>query len=154
MPTLSPAPAVPPASRKGRPDLATELRMTILRLSRRIRSESSAADVSESQYCVLSGLSAQGAMTPRALAERDGVQPPSMTRTIAGLEQAGLVARNDHPSDGRQVLIELTPAGAEVVRETRRRRSAWVSRRLAALSPEDRAVLSRAVDILKEMASQ
>ncbi|MEE6274145.1 MarR family transcriptional regulator [Georgenia sp. MJ206] len=153
MPTNSSATVMPASRTTRRPDLATELRVLILRLSRRIRTESNPADVSESQYCVLSGLTLNGPMTPRALAERDHVQPPTMTRTIATLEAAGHVTRSSHPSDGRQVLIELTPSGASLVRETRKRRNVWMAERLKGITAEEREVLTQAVRILERMAT-
>ncbi|WP_324650557.1 MarR family transcriptional regulator [Georgenia sp. H159] len=145
-------PSSPSTTTASRTDLATELRVTVLRLSRKIRSEAVAGDLSEAQYCVLAGLSHHGPTTPRALAERDGVQPPTMTRTIAALEGAGLVARSAHPTDGRQVHIELTDAGVDVVTETRRLRNAWMDDMLRGLSAKDRTTLEKAVAILRQVA--
>ena len=151
MPTTSPSTTT--ASRvPADPDLASDLRVTVLRLSRKIRSEAGREDLSEAQYCVLAGLTHHGPTTPRPLAERDGVQPPTMTRTIASLETAGLVARTGHPTDGRQVLIELTDKGAGVVGETRRLRNAWMDDLLHGLTAEERATLAAAVAILRRVA--
>lgn len=148
MPTSSPSTTT--ASRK-RPDLATDLRITVQRLSRRIRSESDPGDLTEAQYSVLAGLHRHGSSTPRAIAEREGVQPPSMTRTLASLEKDGLVARSAHPTDGRQVLIELAAAGDQLIRETRRRRDHWMVQHLRGLTAEERATLSDAVAILRRV---
>ena len=90
---------------------------------------------------------------PRDLAGHERVQPPSMTRTVAALADAGLVVRSEHPDDGRQVVVTLTDAGAAVVRETRRRRDAWLARRLAELTPDERATLAAAGDILRRIAT-
>ncbi len=148
-----PSPSKTTASRtRSSVDLATELRVTVLRLSRKIRSAAGSGDLSEAQYCVLAGLTHHGASTPRALAERDGVQPPTMTRTIATLESAGLVVRTAHPTDGRQVHIELTDEGAAVVAETRRRRNAWTDDLLRSLSAEERSTVEEAVAILRRVA--
>lgn len=133
-------------------DLATDLRVTVLRLSRKIRSEAGTGELSEAQYCVLAGLTRHGPSTPRALADRDGVQPPTMTRTIAALEGAGLVARTAHPTDGRQVHIDITDAGAAVVDETRRLRADWMAGLLRELSAEERRTLEEAVAILRRVA--
>jgi len=62
------------------------------------------------------------------------------------------VTRTEHPSDRRQVLVSVTDAGAATVRETRRRRDAWLARRLAALPADEREVLARAADILRRIA--
>ena len=106
--------------------LAVELRQAIMRTSRRLRQERSDDDITPGQYSVLAWLDVNGPQTPRELATREKVQPPSMTRTVAALEERGLVVRADHPTDGRQVLVGLTDVGATAVRETRKRRDAWL----------------------------
>ncbi len=140
-------------SRRGVPALAVELRHAIMRASRRIRQERSVDDVTPGQYSVLAGLDNHGPLTPREIAAHEKVQPPSMTRTIAALEELGLVSRTDHPTDGRQVLVGLTPEGATVVRETRKRRDAWLAKRLAELSADERDTLARAAEILQRVAA-
>ncbi|KQX62780.1 hypothetical protein ASD06_12165 [Angustibacter sp. Root456] len=151
--TTNDAPAVTRSgSRLGVPALAVELRHAIMRASRRVRQERSVDDVTPGQYSVLAGLDVHGPLTPREIAAHEKVQPPSMTRTITALEELGLVSRTDHPTDGRQVLVALTPEGSTVVRETRKRRDAWLAKRLAELSPDERDTLARAAEILQRMA--
>jgi DNA-binding MarR family transcriptional regulator len=140
------------ASRRGIPALAVELRHAIMRTSRRIRQERSVDDVTPGQYSVLAGLANHGPLTPGEIAAHEKVQPPSMTRTIAALEGLGLVSRTDHPTDGRQVLVALTPEGTTVVRETQKRRDAWLAQRLAELAPDERDTLARAAEILQRVA--
>ena len=65
-----------------------------------------------------------------------------MTRTVAGLEEAGLVTRRPHATDGRQVVVELTDGRARVIDADRRRRDAWLAQRLAELDPAERALLA------------
>lgn len=152
-PTNPTPPNTPP--RPGRRlDLASELRLVTQRTARRIRSESDPASLTEGQYCVLGTLTRHGPATPRELAAADGVQPPTMTRTLASLEAQGLVGRGPHPSDGRQVIISLTEAGTGLVRETTRRRTEWVAKRLARLTTQERATLREAVTILREMVRE
>lgn len=103
---------------------------------------------------VLGQVVANGPMTPGDLAERERVRPPSMTRTIQQLLEAGLVDRHTHPDDGRQILVEATPQGREHILATRRRRDEWLKRRLAALTREERATLSAAEEILRRIHSQ
>ena len=134
--------------------LAGELRVAIGRSARRIRAERGEADLSESQFGVLAALTAAGPMTPTALADREHVRPPSMTRTVNSLVELGLVVKTGHPTDGRQVTVALSPAGEEEVRETRRRRDAWLTRRLATLTTEERAVLVRAIELLSRISTQ
>ena len=75
-----------------------------------------------------------------------------MTRTVAALAELGLVTRTEHPADRRQVLVAPTESGTAIVRETRRRRDAWLARRLADLTPADRHVLARAAEIPRRIA--
>jgi DNA-binding MarR family transcriptional regulator len=123
-----------------------------MRAGRRIRAEKSDADLSDGQYSVLAVLDRTGPATPRGLADFERVQPPSMTRTISCLEERGLVTRAPHPGDGRQVLVTLTDAGRTTVQDTRRRRDAWLARRLAELGPADRELLAAASVILRRIA--
>jgi DNA-binding MarR family transcriptional regulator len=157
-----PASAARPApggGRLGRPSpcrpasLAAELRVSLMRSVRRLRAERSDEDLTDTQYGVLAALDRQGSMSPGELAENERVQPPSMTRTVAALAELGLVTRSVHPVDRRQIVVTLTPAGAAVVRETRRRRTAWLARRLAELTPHEREVLAEASEILRRVAA-
>ena len=74
-----------------------------------------------------------------------------MTRTIAGLERLGLVERQPHPSDGRQVVVALTPAAQVVIDRDRQRRDAWLAQRLNDLSAEERDLLRRVAPILDRL---
>ncbi len=133
--------------------LASRLRTTLLRTSRKLRAEH-AGDLSEAQRAVLGGVVTNGPFTPGELAAREHVQPPSMTRMIRGLEESGLLARTAHPTDRRQVLVTATDAGRAYIKETRRRRDEWLSRRLAALTPAERQTLSDAEEILRRITTQ
>lgn len=134
-------------------DLAGELRLAIGQASRRIRAERGAAGLTDPQYTVLVWLIKQGPMTPGQLAERERIQPPSMTRTVSSLVDLGLVAKSEHPTDGRQVVVSLTDAGIAEVQETRRRRDAWLAGRLAILTPDERTQLVHAAELLRRIAS-
>ena len=91
-------------------------------------------------------------MTPGELAEHEKVQPPSITRVIASLEERGLIQRMPHPSDRRQVVLTVTGQGRDVVRKVRQLREAWLARRLRDLTPSERAVLKDAVPILEKLS--
>lgn len=133
--------------------LAAELRVSLMRAVRRLRAEKSDQDLTDPQYAVLAVLDCHGPMCPGELAEHERVQPPSMTRTVTGLAELGLVTRAAHPVDRRQVVVTLTAEGTAVVRETRRRRNAWLARRLAELTPAEREVLAEASEILRRVAA-
>lgn len=144
------ADARPPACRPA--SLSADLRVSLMRVARRLRAEKSDTDLSDAQFAVLAVLDVHGPMTPRALAEHERVQPPSMTRTIAALAGLGLLTRTPDRTDGRQVIVQLAAAGAQVVRQTRRRRDAWLALRLAELTPGERETLAAANDILRRIA--
>ncbi len=147
--------ALPPVSSPAcRPEtLAATLRPAVTRATRRLRRERSDEEITDHQYAVLAVLAAHGPMTPSALAETQHVQPPPMTRTVNALAEAGLVTRQEHPTDRRQVLVTITEAGDAEVHETRRRRNAWLAGVLAELDPTERAVLARAAELLDKVAS-
>jgi DNA-binding MarR family transcriptional regulator len=131
--------------------LASALRLAVVRLHRRMRAQRADRLVTISQLAVLSTLDCRGPLTPGELATHEKVQPPSMTRVLAGLEGLGLVARRRHPTDGRQVIVQLTDAGTQWCRDEVRAREAWLSRRVAALDPEDQDVLRRAVEVINRL---
>ncbi len=133
-------------------DEAHQLRRALGLAARRVRAERGSADLPDPQFNVLALLATHGVTTPGRLAELERVRPPSMTRTVACLVDRGLVAKEEDPHDGRQVLVALTEAGRSEVVETRRRRDVWLSRRLAELTPEDRACLAQAAVLLRQMA--
>ncbi|HKD98026.1 MAG TPA: MarR family transcriptional regulator [Micromonosporaceae bacterium] len=141
-----------PAKKLTPAALATEVRDGIVRLNRRLRQVRPLGEVTQSQISALTSLELAGALTPRELAEAERVQPPTMTRIIARLEDRGLVQRTPHPTDGRQVILSATPAGRAVFAEHRRARDEWLTRRLAACSAEERETLRRAAEILNRVA--
>lgn len=132
--------------------LAAELRGALTRFNRRLRQERpEVADLTLSHLSALGTLEKAKAMTPGELAAAERVQPPSMTRIVAKLEQHGLVRREAHPTDGRQVILAVTDEGRALMRESRRRRDVWLTQRLQELSAEERTILSRAAAILERM---
>lgn len=139
--------------RKRAAPLAVELRMAIMRTSRRLRTEATSESIGPGQFSVLAILG-NGEHTLRQLADKEHVQAPTMTRTVNALEEAGLVGRQADPSDGRQVLVALSESGREVLRDTRQRRTEWLERRLAGLSSEERKVLREAAEILQRMSAK
>jgi len=132
--------------------LANDLRLACMRISRRVRFESTQL-VAPHQLSVMARLE-DNALTPRDLAAIECVSPPSMTRTVAALVESGLVARQDDPLDGRRVFLSLTPPGRLALKETRRKRDAWMASRLKGISAEEREVLIRASVILTRLASE
>ncbi len=131
-----------------------ELRLAIQRVARRIRSMQADEDVTEGQLSVLFALSNRGPQTLGLLSEHERVTPPSMNRTINALVAAGLVTRTTADDDARKVKLDLSDAGHDFIKETKRRRDAWFTKRLAALTPEQRRALDEVIPILREIADQ
>jgi len=80
------------------------------------------------------------------------VQPPSMTRVIAHLEERGLVARRPHATDGRQVVLNATEEGAALLADERRRKEAWLAKRLGELTEDEREILRQAAPIIDKLS--
>jgi DNA-binding MarR family transcriptional regulator len=133
-------------------ELSSALRLHVMRLARRLRAERADYSLTLTQLSALSTLERLGAMTPSALAENERVQPPSVTRVVAALEATGLVTREPHPTDRRQCVIGLTPAGKALVAENRRRRDAWLAKQLRALDEGERAALRAALPVLERLS--
>jgi DNA-binding MarR family transcriptional regulator len=137
--------------------LATAMRISVSRLARRLRVErlglgGTETVLSDIQLAALAALERHDSMTPGELAEHEKVQPPSMTRVIAVLEERGLVRREPHATDRRQVILTVTAEGKELVQRVRRRREAWLAQRLQELSPEEREILRAAAPILEKIS--
>ncbi len=132
--------------------LAHDLRLAVMRFSRRLRNQRVDTSVTLTHLAALSTLKRNGPMSPGELAAQERVQPPSMTRVVVALEGMGLVTRTPHPTDGRQVIIGLTPAAEELLTEEARAREAWLSGRLQELTAEERAVLREAAEIMEKLA--
>ena len=133
--------------------LAHDLRLAVMRLSRRLRNQRVNTAVTLTHLAALSTLKRHGPMSPGELAGHERVQPPSMTRVVVALEGMGLVTRTPHPTDGRQVIIELTPTAEQLLDAEARAREAWLSGQLQDLSPEERTVLREAAVIMDKLAS-
>lgn len=140
------------AERMPSTQLATLLRDAITRLNRRVRQTRPVGDLTVTQLSALTSLQMAGALTPRELADTERVQPPTMTKIVAKLEERGLVRRTPHPTDGRQVILSATEAGHDVLAQFERARDEWLASRLAELTPEERDTLRRAAEILQQVA--
>jgi DNA-binding MarR family transcriptional regulator len=134
-------------------DLAAELRVAVMKTSRRLRLESSSETLTPAQYSVLAGLRNQQ-HTIGELAAREQVAAPSMTRIVKSLLEAGLVTRTVSATDARQVMIAPTPEGMAAYHGARSQRTAWLAVRLETLDAKDRATLARAAALLQEMSAK
>src|SRR5450432_337876 len=146
MPPKSPAVLIKDA------ELASELRVSVMRLSRRLRTERLDEGLTPTQLAVLGTLDRGGSMTLGELAAHEKVQPPSMTRTTAALEERGLVTRVSQSMDRRQVFIGISRDGLTLLREDRKRRDAWLAGRFEQLTSDERALLHAVAPLLDRLA--
>jgi len=133
-------------------EVASALGMSVMRLARRLRAQRSDLSLTLTQLAALATLERHGPLTPGELAEHEKVQPPSMTRVLGVLEDRALVRREPHPTDRRQQVVTITPQAVAMLRHDRRRRDAWLARRLAELTPDERAALRAAAPVLERLA--
>lgn len=127
--------------------LANEVRLACQMVSHKVRFEAGAA-LAPAQLSVLFKLR-RSPMTPGELADAESVTAPSMTKTIAGLEALGLVARGHDPGDGRRRIMTLTNAGERALEDAASVRDSFMVERLAELTDDERRTLANAAQILR-----
>lgn len=133
--------------------LASELRLAVHRLTRRLRQQTPTDGLTLTQLSALTVIWRDGPLTAGDLAAKEQVRPPSITRVLTGLEALDLVERLENPRDGRQVLVRATTLGSQRMSEFVRARELWLEQELAALPQEDRDLLSRATVLLDRLAA-
>jgi len=134
--------------------MASDLRVLVGKLKRRLREESHFGDLTWSQTSVLSRLDREGPATVTTLARSEGVRPQSMGATVAVLEAAGLVVGAPDPADGRQTILSLTPACVDLVHAARAAREDWLFRSIRAnLSHAEQKDLAAGIELLKRIAN-
>jgi DNA-binding MarR family transcriptional regulator len=129
-----------------------ELRGAVMRLSRRLRHQRVDETLSPTEMSVLATLARCGSATPGELARKEHVQPPSMTRIVAMLEAKGLVRREPHPEDRRQVVVSRTERAEAMLAESRTKRNAWLAELASGLDEDELAILRRAAPVLEKLA--
>ncbi len=137
---------------KGMPTDSQRLTQSVVRLTRRLRQERH-SELTTNQLSVLGTLRTNGPQTPGAIAAYEHVQPPSMTRTINCLDDAGYVLRAPDPDDGRQIMVTISDKGEEVLAAERARRDQWLAKHFAGLSTAEKKTLRDAVAILERLAA-
>jgi DNA-binding MarR family transcriptional regulator len=131
-------------------ELAARLRLAVTRLHRRLRQQG-LPGLTPSQSSALASVDRLGAPTLGALAERESVQPPSMTRIVGGLEQLGYVTRVVDPEDRRVARVTITPTGRQVLQESRSVKTAFLTEQLHRLSPDERRDLGSLTVLLERL---
>jgi DNA-binding MarR family transcriptional regulator len=123
-------------------------------LVRRVRAAAASHELSLTESAVMARLAKDGPATTADLARAEGMKPQSMGSTIAALEEMGLVEREPHPTDGRQVNIELTTKGATVRKSAKDAKQTWLTQAIAQLDKQDQATLFAAGEIIKRLAEK
>ena len=109
------------------------------------------AGLSPTLIAALGTIERHGPLTPSELADAERIKRPTATRISAALEAEGLIARAPDPSDGRASLLSINPRGRDLLRRLRRRKNAYLSRRLRELESDDVEALERAAEVLERM---
>jgi DNA-binding MarR family transcriptional regulator len=130
--------------------LASSLRLAVMRLARRLRQRAETG-ATPSMLSAMSSIGRLGPISLGDLAAAEQVQPPSLSAIVGRLGQEGLVVREPDPADGRVSRVRLSPAGRRLMERSRSRKTAYLARRLEALSSEDRDALRRALPVLERI---
>jgi DNA-binding MarR family transcriptional regulator len=134
--------------------LASQLRVSVMRLARRLRNERDPDNqLGVGAISVLGVLIREGESTIGQLAAHERVQPPSMTRTVNCLVDDGYAVRRPSETDGRSTLIAISDKGREVLLADRRRRDAWLARQLKDLTADERDLLRQVAPLIERLAS-
>jgi DNA-binding MarR family transcriptional regulator len=134
-------------------ELASGLRLGVMRLSRRLRREAGAG-LSPSLLSALSTVERGGPLTLRTLSDAEQVKPPTMTKIVASLLEQGLVSREPDPLDRRVAWVIVTPEGRLLLKRSRRLSDAYLAKRLRSLDPADLAALERATELLDRLTGE
>ena len=134
------------------------MRLAVARMARRLRQEALGAEpgteLSPTLTAALATVEAHGPLTPSELADRERIQRPTATRIVARLVELGVAERTVDPADARSALVTVTPPGRALLRRLRKRKNAYLARRLRELDAEEVATLERAAGILERLLDQ
>jgi DNA-binding MarR family transcriptional regulator len=131
-------------------EVASRLRLAIARTARRLR-QNSGTELTAALTAALATVEARGPITPSELASVEHIKRPTATRIVARLEEQELVERAADPADRRSCLVAITPRGSALLTRLRKRKNAYLAKRLRELDAEDVAALERAADVLERL---
>ncbi|OZF00737.1 MarR family transcriptional regulator [Rhodococcus sp. 15-2388-1-1a] len=134
--------------------LARDLSVSAMRLNRRLRLRHSSDRLPVAHLSILTTLLREGPMTTGELAARERIKPPSVSRSSHALVESGLMCREPHPTDGRQVVLRLTDAGTATARQEVAAREKALAEQLDALTPQQRETLAAAARILTQIVER
>lgn len=131
-------------------EVAAALRLSTTRLARRLRAEADMG-LTPSLLSALAVVHVHGPLTLGAVAQLEGIAPPTVTKIVTKLQDQGLVERITDPSDRRVCRVATTDAGEQLLARSRARKTAWLAARLDALPADDLEVLQRASQIIESL---
>lgn len=143
-------PAPPTVAAALSVDEAARLRLAILRIARTIRQRATSG-ITPSQLSVLVTVERHGPLTLGEVAGREQVRPPSASRIVAALEADGLVVRHTDPNDRRVSVVEVSPAGRDLVAEHRVRGRTWIVDQVEGLDADEVDHIRRALPALERL---
>jgi DNA-binding MarR family transcriptional regulator len=123
-------------------------------LVRRVRAAAASQELSLTEAAVMARLAKHGPATTADLARAESMKPQSMGTTIAALEEMGIVERKPHPTDGRQMNIELTAKGAAMRKSAKDAKRTWLAQAIAQLDEQERETLFKAARIIKRLVEE
>jgi DNA-binding MarR family transcriptional regulator len=121
-------------------------------LTRRVRAAAASHELSLTESAVMARLARNGPATIADLARAESVKPQSMGATIAALEESGLIERKPHPTDGRQMNIELTAKGLATRNNIKAAKRTWLAHAIVQLNPREQETLFAAGRLMKRLA--
>ena len=146
-------PTAPSPSRTDVAGLASQLRLSVFRLARKLRRQAESG-ITQTQSAALSTIERHGPLTAGELAAHEQIQKPTCTAVIAALLEAGFIERTPDPLDGRVAWLQISPAGRRVLQQARKRHTAYLARRMSRLEPDELEILERATQILERLTEE
>ncbi|HTU80247.1 MAG TPA: MarR family transcriptional regulator [Solirubrobacteraceae bacterium] len=124
-----------------------------MRLGRRLRLERPERSVASAELSVLGLLHRKGPMSAGELARAERVQPQTLTRTLAALEQRGEIDRHPDPADRRRSVLSISQSGEAILHADVAQRDSWLALAMAEqLSPAETQLLMLAGELMERLA--
>lgn len=121
---------------------------------RRVRAAATSQELSMTESATMARLDKGGPATIADLARAEGMRPQSMGTTILTLEEMGMVERKPHPTDGRQMYIELTAKGLAFRKENKAKKKTWLMQAITQLDESEQETLFKAGEILRRLSEK
>ncbi len=145
--------SVPPADTAlDATQVAGKLRFSVTRLARLLRQQDQSG-FTPTTMAALATIDREGPLTLGELAAAEQVAPPTVTKTVTKLEEAGFVTRRQDTADRRVHRVQVTPEGTRQLQEARSRRTAWLATRLRQFDPEDLERLAEVLDLFEQLTT-